>query len=118
MQNSPSASAPSPDASHVHITDQHIASAANAYHRQQVEKSHLSRWDTQEKEIGEEGEERDERDVRKKQVWVWFIGRGGWICGVWLLMSSVLDFSGEIFVLVCCSTITHFPRSLCVLIYA
>lgn len=74
MQNSPSASAPAstpastPDANHIHIADEDAASAANAYHRQRVEKSHLSRWATQEKEVGEEEEEGDERDVRKKQV--------------------------------------------------
>lgn len=67
MQNSPS-----PPATRIHIADDTLtrtaSTGAGAYvHQQPLETSGLKKWNTQEKEVGEE-EEGDERDIRKKQV--------------------------------------------------
>ena len=67
MQNLPS---PSTRANRIQIADDAVtritSTGSGAYaHQQRLEKSGLSRYDTQEKEVEEEA---DERDVRKKQV--------------------------------------------------
>ena len=69
MQNLPSLY---PSATRIQIADDAVtrvtSNSSGAYaHQQRLEKSGLSRWDTQEKEIEEE-QNQDERDVRKKQV--------------------------------------------------
>lgn len=68
MQHPPSP----PPATRIHIADDALTRTASAgagayLHQQPGKTPGLKKWNTQEKEVGEE-EESDERDIRKKQV--------------------------------------------------